>query len=51
VGAKQKLNAANFYGAAVIAGLFGWLAGSWAVALVAMGVLLIASVMAGEIRR
>ena len=51
MGAKAKLNAANFYGAAIVAGLIGWLAGSWTVFLVALGLLLIAGLHAGSIRR
>lgn len=51
MGAKAKLNAAYVHGAFVVAGLVGWIAGSWLVFLIALGVLLIASFAAGEIRR
>jgi len=51
MGAKAKLNAAYFHGAVVIAGVIGWVAGSWVVFLISLGLLLVASVYAGEIRR
>lgn len=51
MGAKAKLNAAYFHGAVVVAGILGWMAGSWIVFLIALGVLLVASITAGEIRR
>ena len=49
--AKHKLNAANLLGAAVVAGLIGGLAGSWAVFLVALAVLVASGLQSGEIRR
>lgn len=49
--AKAKLNTAYFHGAVVIAGLIGWVAGSWIVFLIALCVLLVARFYAGDIRR
>jgi hypothetical protein len=51
MGAKAKLNTAYFHGAVVVAGVLGWMAGSWMVFLIALGVLLVANVFAGDIRR
>jgi hypothetical protein len=51
MGAKAKLNSAFFNGAVVIAGLVGWLAGSWLVFLIALAILLLGSVYAGNIRK
>jgi hypothetical protein len=51
MGAKAKLNAAYFHGAIFVAGLIGWIAGSWMAFLIALGVLLTASFVVGEIRR
>lgn len=51
MGAKRKLNGAYFNGAVIVASVIGWLAGSWMAFLAALGMLLVASVMAGEIRR
>jgi hypothetical protein len=48
--ARHKLNAAAVTGAAVIAGLVGGLTGSWNVFVVAVAFLLVASVLARNIR-
>jgi hypothetical protein len=48
--AKHKLNAANFYGALLIAGLVGWVTGSLTVFWIALIGLLIAAYHAGDIR-
>jgi hypothetical protein len=49
--AKHKLNAAHLYAALLIAGLFGWVTGSLAVFLIALGALLLAAYHAGDIRK
>jgi len=49
--AKHKLNAANWVGAVLVAGLIGGAAGSWAVFLVAVAVLLASGWQSGDIRR
>ena len=48
---KDKLNAAHFYGALLVAGLVGWLTGSVIVFLIALSALLLAGYHAGDIRR
>ncbi len=50
VGARQKLNVANVYGVLILAGIVGWLTGSWTVCLIAGGVLLISALYEGGIR-
>jgi hypothetical protein len=49
--AKHKLNSAHFLGALLLASLAGGLAGSWSVFLVALAGLLLAGIVAGDIRR
>jgi hypothetical protein len=49
--AKHKLNAAHWCGCLLVAGLFGWLTGSWIVFGVALAALLIAAYHAGDIRQ
>jgi hypothetical protein len=49
--AKHKLNSANFLGALLIAGLVGGGASSWAVFWIALAGVLVADVIAGNIRR
>lgn len=49
--AKHKLNAASMVGAVAVAAMVGALTQSWLVFLIALPVLLTASVMTGEIRR
>jgi hypothetical protein len=51
MGAKQKLNSASLVGCALLAGLVGWVAGSWEAFAVALAVLLFAAYHAGDIRR
>src|SRR5262245_14716028 len=46
--AKHKLNAANFVGALVVAGVIGGACQSWLVFVVALAGLLVASVIAGD---
>ena len=48
--AKHKINGLYLYGALVIAGVFGAMAGSWTVFLIAAGVLVATSVHDGSIR-
>ena len=50
MGAKQKLNSANFVESVVFARLLGLVTGSVAVFLLAAAALLVASWMAGDIR-
>ena len=50
MGAKHKLNAAYTGGALLVAGLLGWLTGSWVVFLVALAVLLALSCYTGDLR-
>ncbi len=50
MGARQKLNVANIYGVLILAGVVGWVTGSWAVFLIAGGVLLICAFYEGGIR-
>jgi len=49
--AKRKLNAANFLSALLVAGLIGGVTASWTAFLVALAGLLLAAVVAGDIRR
>ena len=49
--AKHKLNAAHWLGALLVASLLGGLTGSWSVFLLALVALLVASWLAGDIRR
>jgi hypothetical protein len=51
VSAKHKLNAAHGCGCLLVAGLLGWLTGSWAVFGIALIALLAAAYHAGDIRR
>ena len=48
--AKHKLNSAHVHGALVIAGFLGLVTGSWAIFLLATGVILATSVQDGSIR-
>ena len=48
--AKHKLNAANELWAVLIAGLIGWVTGSWIIAGIALAALLVAAHMSGAIR-
>lgn len=48
--ARHKLNGAHLNGALVIAAVIGGLAGSWLAFGIALGGLLISSVISGEIR-
>lgn len=51
MGAKHKLNALYFQGAAVLAGVAGLLTQSWEVFFVVLALLLVAAVASGDIRR
>jgi hypothetical protein len=48
--ARQKLNRSYFNGSVFIAGLVGWLAGSWLVFIAALAALLACNLCASEIR-
>ena len=50
MGARQKLNAASAAGALAVGGLVGALTGSWLVFFVTAGLLIGASLYAGDIR-
>jgi hypothetical protein len=50
MGAKQKLNSANLMGAFLIAGILGLVTNSLPVFLLAGAALLVAGLMAGDIR-
>ncbi len=50
VGAKQKLNAANVNGALIVAGVIGLITGSWPIFVLALIVLVVGSIYAGNIR-
>jgi len=50
MGAKKKLNAANFMGAFMFAGLLGLVTNSSAVFFLAAAALLVAGWMAGDLR-
>jgi hypothetical protein len=49
--AKQKLNAANFLGSVLIAGLIGGVTGSFTVFGIALVAMMVAGVHSGDIRR
>jgi hypothetical protein len=49
--AKHKLNAAHFMGSLLLAGLVGWVTGSFTVFWVVLIANLIAGYVAGDIRR
>ena len=49
--AKNKLNGAHFLGALLVAGLIGGVTESWIVFLIALAGILVAGVVAGDIRR
>jgi hypothetical protein len=49
--ARKKLNAANFLGSFIVAGLIGGVTGSWIVFWIAFASLLLAAYHAGDIRR
>ena len=49
--AKHKLNAATFYAALLVAGLFAWVTGSLMVFWIALVALLVTAYHAGDIRR
>jgi len=51
VSAKNKLNAAPWCGCLLVAGLFGWLTGSWVVFVVALVARRVAGSHAGDSRR
>jgi hypothetical protein len=48
--ARNKLNSAYMSGSLVVAGVIGWLAGSWAMFGIALAVLLTMNVLGGNIR-
>jgi len=48
--ARVKLNSANTHGALVVAGLLGWVFGSWDLFLIAALVLIISAIHSGSIR-
>jgi hypothetical protein len=48
--ARTKLNVAYFNGSLLVASLFGLVAGSWAVFMAALAVLIACGVYGGEIR-
>ena len=50
IGARNKLNRSYFNGSLVLAGLVGWLTGSWLAFFVVLAVLLAWNVCAGQIR-
>ena len=50
MGARQKLNSGYFLGSVLLAGLVGWLTGSWLVLFFALAVLVAINVNNGEIR-
>ena len=50
MGAKQKLNAANVNGALIVAGVIGLITGSWPIFVLALIVLVVGSIYAGNIR-
>ena len=51
MGAKRKLNAANFLGAVLVAGLIGGVTGSFLVFLIALVALVASGMHAGDIRK
>ena len=50
MGARQKLNSGYFLGSVLLAGLAGWLTGSWIVLFFALAVLVAVNVNSGDIR-
>ncbi len=50
MGARQKLNAGYFQGSLLLAALAGGLSSSWGVFAVALGLLIVGNVIAGDIR-
>ena len=50
MGAKSKLNGAYLNGALLIAGTVGLISGSWTVFVVCLVLLVLSSILAGEIR-
>jgi len=50
MGARQKLNTSYLAGSVLVAGLFGWLTGSWLIFLVVLIFLLACNVHTGDIR-
>lgn len=48
--AKHKLNQAHVLGALLVAGVIGWVTGSWIVFGVALATLVLAGCHAGDIR-
>ncbi len=50
MGARQKLNAGYFQGSLLLAALVGGLSSSWGVFAVALGLLIVGNVIAGDIR-
>jgi hypothetical protein len=48
--ARNKLNSAYFMGSLILAGVVGWLTGSWLVMLVGLAVLVGVNVNNGQIR-
>jgi hypothetical protein len=49
--AKHKLNAAHFTGSLLVAGLIGWVTGSFTVFWIVLVASMIAGYVAGDIRR
>ena len=50
MGARKKLNSAYFSGSLLMAGLAGWLTGSWLVLVVGVLILVAINVNNGDIR-
>jgi hypothetical protein len=50
MGARQKLNSGYFLGSGLLAGIAGWLTGSWIVLLVALAILVAINLYNGDIR-
>jgi hypothetical protein len=50
VPAREKLNSAFFQGSVLVAALAGWACSSWAVCAVTLVTLLVANLVAGDIR-
>ena len=51
MGAKKKLNAANFLGALFVASLVAGVTGSWSAFWISLAALLFAGLVAGDIRK
>jgi hypothetical protein len=51
MGAKQKLNSIHTFAVLAVAGLIGGMTGSWSVFAIVAGVLWLAAVNSGDIRR